>query len=436
MELRPYQTVAISRLNKAFSSGFRSPVIVLPCGGGKSVICAEIAKKWASQEKNVLFLVHRIELVEQIVDTFTNYGVDLNFCDIKMVQSSKNLTRQYDLIITDESHHSTCRTYQNIYRKFPEALRVNVTATPCRVDGRGLGETCDKLLETVTVRWLIDNHYLAPFEYYTPKIVDVMKLQKRAGEYVDQTSLFDRPKIYGDIFKYYQVGKKAICYCASIEHSKKMVEEFNKRGIAAAHLDGGVDKNTRKQIIEDFRTGKIMVLCNYSLIAEGFDVPDCEMVLLLRKTASLNLYIQMTMRCMRYKEGKTATILDFCGNVFEHGLPDEEHKWSLDSRKKIKTNQSSEPEIVARECKFCFKTYAGRGKICPYCGADNGKTKKEIEQEQKAELIRVAAVERLTKKQEQAQCKSYEELVQLGIQRGYKQPCYWAMRVWQGRMFK
>lgn len=436
MELRPYQNEAISKLNEAFSNGFRSPVIVLPCGGGKSIICAEIARKWASETKKVLFLVHRIELIEQIAQTFLEYGVDLNNCEIRMVQSSKNLTQQYDLIITDESHHSTCRIYQNIYRKYPRALRVNVTATPCRMDGRGLGETCDYLIETVDVQYLINNHYLAPFEYYTPKVVDVINIQKRAGEYVDQTSLFDKPKIYGDIFKYYQVGKKAICYCASIRHSQKMAEEFNKRGISAAHLDGGVDKQTRKQIIEDFRTGKIMVLCNFALIAEGFDVPDCDMVLLLRKTASLNLFIQMTMRCMRYREGKTATILDFCGNVFEHGLPDEKHKWTLDSKKKIKTNSSSEPEILARECKFCYRTYAGQGRICPYCGADNGKTKKEIEQDEKAELERVQKIEKISKRIEQGKAKTFEELVKLGKERGYKNPSFWAMKIIQGRKYK
>lgn len=433
MELRPYQKEIISKIGKALRV-YKSPVVVLPCGGGKSVICADIAKQATEKEKQVLFLVHRIELVDQIKSTFSNYGVDLQLCDIKMVQSSKNLTRSYDLILTDESHHSTCRTYQNIYRKFPNALRVNVTATPCRTDGRGLGETCDYLLETVNAKWLIENKYLAPFEYYMPKImIDFSNLKKVAGEYVDQTQLFDKPRIYGDIFKYYRQGKKAICYCSSIEHSQKVANEFNQRGIPAKHLDGGVDKQTRKQIIEDFRTGKVMVLCNYSLIAEGFDVPDCDMVLLLRKTASLNLFIQMTMRCMRYKEGKTAIILDFCGNAYEHGLPDEDRKWSLDAKKKIQTNTSSEPDVVARTCKQCFKTYSGTNPICPYCHADNGKTQKQLEQDEKEELERIQKIERQKKKQEQAQAKTFEELLKIGVERGYKNPSWWASKIIQNR---
>lgn len=436
MELRPYQKDIIAKIDKVFLQGFTSPVVVLPCGGGKSVICADIAKNFTKQQKQVLFMVHRIELIDQITNTFNVYGVNAELCDIKMVQSSKSLNKDYDLIITDESHHATCRTYQNVYKKFPNALRINVTATPCRTDGRGLGETCDYMLTTVDVDWLIDNKYLSPFEYYTPRIVDVMNLKKIAGEYVDQTELFDKPKIYGDIFKYYQVGKKAICYCASIQHSIKMAEEFNSRGIPAKHIDGGIGKQERKQIIEDFRTGKVMVLCNYGLIAEGFDVPDCDMVLLIRKTASLNLFIQMTMRCMRFKENKVATILDFCGNCYEHGLPNDKRKWSLDSKVKVKTNPSSEPEVLARECKNCFRTYAGTNRICPYCGFDNGKTKKEIEQEEKAELERVKSIEKISKKQEQANCKTFEELVQLGKLRGYKYPSHWAMKVLQGRKYR
>lgn len=433
MELRPYQREIVNKIDKVLQT-YKSPVVVLPCGGGKSVICADIAKQATRSGKEVLFLVHRIELVDQIRDTFQRYGVDSEHCDIKMVQSSKYLDKYYDLILTDESHHSTCRTYQNIYKKFPMAKRVNVTATPCRTDGRGLGETCDYLLETVDTKWLIENKFLSPYEYYSPKILaDFSSLKKIAGEYENQTELFDKPKIYGDIFKYYKPGKKAICYCASIEHSLKVAAEFNQRGIPARHLDGGIGKEERRQIIEDFRTGKIMVLCNYSLIAEGFDVPDCDMVMLLRKTASLNLFIQMTMRCMRYKEGKTAIILDFCGNVYEHGLPDEKRKWSLDTKKKLRTNSSSEPDVVARTCKFCFKTYSGTNRICPYCHEDNGKTKKQIEQDEKEELERILVLEKLTKRQEQSKARTFEELIKLGKDRGYKNPSYWAMQILRGR---
>ena len=118
-------------------------------------------------------------------------------------------------------------------------------------------------------------------------------------------------------------------------------------------------------------------------MGEGLDISDCSMIMMLRKTASLNLFIQMSMRCMRYQKGKTAYIYDFCGNVFEHGLPDDKRSWSLDSKMKMSRNESAEPDILVRQCKSCLRVYSGTSRICPYCGTNNGLTRKEIEQGQK-----------------------------------------------------
>ena len=432
MELRAYQKNIINKLKLAFNNGYKSPVIVLGCGGGKSIVCADIAKSATLKKNAVLFLVHRIELVEQITKTFIDYGVDMLLCDIAMIQSAKKLNRDYKLIITDESHHNTCTTYKNIYKRFPNVKRINVTATPCRTDGRGLGETCDCLIETVTTKWLIKNNYLAPYEYYTITLdgFSPETLKKIRGEYEDITDLLDKPKIYGDIFKYYKIGKKAICYCSSIKHSQATAEAFNNRGISAAHIDGNTPKSEREQIIQNFRDGKIMVLCNFSLISEGFDMPDCDMVLILRKTASLGLFIQMTMRCMRYKKNKIATILDFCGNAYEHGLPDDDRQWTLDSKVKQQRNESAEPDILTRQCKNCFKVYAGNNRICPYCNFDNGKTKKQIEQEKQAELERITEIKKRQDKNDLKQAnKSLEALKEYGRKHNYSP--YWAIKRWQ-----
>lgn len=422
MKLYNYQQIIITKLKQTLLNGYNSPVIVLGCGGGKSFICADIVKSATLKKNAVLFLVHRIELIEQITETFINYGVDMSLCDIAMVQSAKKLNREYKLIITDESHHNTCKTYQNIYDKYPNVKRINVTATPCRTDGRGLGETCDYLIETVSTKWLIKNNYLSPYEYYTITLdgFNPETLKKFCGEYEDVTDLLDKPRIYGDIFKHYKTGKKAICYCSSIKHSINTAQEFNNRGINAAHIDGNTPKEQRKQIINDFRNGKIMVLCNYALISEGFDVPDCDMVLLLRKTTSLGLFIQMTMRCMRFKENKTAIILDFCGNAYEHGLPDDDRKWTLDSKIKMVKNISAEPDIIARSCKNCFKTYAGNNRICPYCEFDNGKTKKEIEQDKQAELERIIELKKFIKAEHIKTKKRHKEYIKTNIEKDIK----------------
>lgn len=377
----------------------------------------------ATDKKNhVLFMVHRIELVDQIIDTFKACEVDMELCDIGMVQSAHKLSKDYKLIITDESHHATCSTYTNVYDRYPEAYRVNVTATPCRTDGRGLGETCDYLLETVTAKWLIENKYLAPYKYFGINLLKI-KPKKIRGEYEDLTETLSKPKIYGDVLKYYQEGSKVICYCSSLDHSRTTADEFAKKGISSAHIDGTTAKDERKQIIEDFRSGKIKVLCNFSLLGEGFDVPDCDTVMILRKTSSLNLFIQMSMRCMRYRENKQAYIYDFCGNCYEHGLPDDDREWTLDSKVKIKKNETGEPDVLVRICSKCFRAYSStEGRYCPYCNHDNGKTKSEIKADKEAELVEI---KRKNKEQEK-KATTLQDLIELGKSRGYNNPEYWA----------
>ncbi len=417
MKLRNYQIQSINKLRAVLATGFKSPVLVLPCGAGKSVVCAEIAKLSTNKNNKVLFIVHRIELIDQIRETFNNYGVPSELCDIAMIQSAHKLTKDYNLIITDESHHATANTYQRLYERYPNAYRVNVTATPCRNDGRGLGETCDYLISEISVKQLIAMKFLAPYKYYGINLLDT-KPEKVRGEYEDLTEKLSSKKIYGDVLKYYKPGSKVICYCSSLTHSQTTVDEFNNRGIPSAHIDGNTPKEERKEIIKKFRSGEIKVLSNYALLGEGFDVPDCDTVFLLRKTASLNLFIQMSMRCMRYQPNKTAFIYDFCGNCYEHGLPDDDREWNLDSNKKIKTNPDSEPDVMVRICKNCFLAY-NKGAICPYCGFDNGLTAKEIKVIKEAELIEIKKIQKKENAIEKSKLKTINEIIEYAVKKNY-----------------
>ena len=170
--------------------------------------------------------------------------------------------------------------------------------------------------------------------------------------------------------------------------------------------------------MDKFRSGEIQILCNYEIISEGLSVDDCEACLLLRPTKSLILFIQSSMRCMRYKENKTAIILDFVGNYTRFGLPDEDREWKLNyAKKKTGTQESA---IAIRQCSNCFKVYNGNKAECPYCGHDNGKTKEQIKEEEQAELERIKQVEIYQRKQEVWQCKTYGELVEYGKSKGYK----------------
>ena len=181
MPLREYQTELISRTRESWKSGHKRPCIVLGCGGGKSVIVAELARRTTWAGNRVLFIVHRKELCDQIRRTFDWWGVKMELCTIGMVQT---VTRRVDkmsapsLIITDENHHCLANSYRRIYDAFPAAYAVGVTATPVRLDGSGLGDVNDDLIVGPPTRWLIDNGYLADYRYYSVKLIDADALRE------------------------------------------------------------------------------------------------------------------------------------------------------------------------------------------------------------------------------------------------------------------
>ena len=370
IKLREYQSELIENIRKSVLSGHRSIVSVLGCGGGKSVIQAEIACSATDKGNRVLFLVHRKELCEQITGTFTAQGVDMDLCSVSMVQTvSRHLDRiqRPQLIITDEAHHSTAATYKKIYEAFPDTLRLGFTATPCRLGSGGLGEVYDDLITSVSTKWLIDNHYLSPYKYYSVKLADTSKLHIKAGEYkADEIAeLMQSREIYGETVKQWEKlarGRKTIVYCASVKASEATAEQFRQAGYSAYSLDGATDKNARRDIMEQFRRGGITVLCNCDLFGEGLDVPDCECTVLLRPTQSLTLYIQQSMRSMRYMPDKTAIIIDHVGNCYLHGLPDDDREWTLEPKKK------QESIVKIRECPECYAVYPPALSKCPYCG--------------------------------------------------------------------
>lgn len=433
-ELRPYQQDLVSRTSLSWRKGHKAPCIVLPCGGGKSVIVAEIAKRTTENGRLVLFLVHRKELCDQIRATFKWWGVDMDLCNIMMVQTaSRRLERMEKpaLIITDENHHSKAASYKKIYEHFSDSYRVGVTATPVRIDGSGLGDVNDDLIVGVSAKWLIENKCLAPYDYYAPEGTDMSSLKIKNGEFdmKEAEKLLDEKCIYGDAIKHYKKfaeGMKAVCYCVSVRYSEMMAEQFTKAGIPAAHIDGTTPKARRDKIINDFRDGKILILCNVDLISEGFDVPDCSCAILLRPTKSLTLYIQQSMRCMRYKEGKRAVILDHVGNVRRFGMPDDDREWSLDTVKKEKVPEFQ--VIACEKCFFTFPKFKADGKAWKYCPkcleplkhqAETTEKDRDPLEESGAELEKVTEVHVIPAMP--SMCRTVKDLSLYAKSRGYKQ---------------
>lgn len=431
MKLRPYQNKLLDQTRQAYRKGFRRPCIVAPCGAGKSIIVAEMARSATEKGNRILFIVHRNELCEQIKETFKWWGVNMDLCKIAMVQTvTRHLDKEDkpDLIITDENHHCEAKSYRRIYDKWPDVLGVGVTATPIRLSGGGLGEVNDELIIGPSVSELIEWGNLSPFKYYAPKIVDTSKLKVRAGEYVkaDIEEMFNKKMIWGDVIKHYKKlsNGKAICYCSSVNQSKEMALEFCKAGIPAKHIDAKTHKISRKEAINQFRKGIIKILCNVDLISEGFDVPDCDTAILLRPTKSLGLFIQQSMRCMRWQENKTAVIIDHVGNVNRFGTPDVKHEWSLVPKKK----NLNIGDVAIKECMECYRVVPSATKECPYCGFIF-RTEKAAEDpiiDKSAELIEIEGMGGFTVDyRKPSDCKNMKELYNLADNLGYKRGWAW-----------
>lgn len=376
-------------------------------------------------------MVHRQELVKQIRETFAADEIDPRHTTImtvgKIVHRMDKLPRP-TLIITDETHHSLAKTYRTIYEHYFGVARLGFSASPWRMSGQGLGDVYDTMVEGPSVAWLIENHYLAPFDYYAPTGIDISALKKSSTGDFSKKSMDDAigKTIFGDVVQHYKRlanGRQAIVYAHSVDASKSVVDAFQSAGISAAHADAKTPTAERSRIMQAFKTGELTILSNVDLISEGFNVPDCGVVILLRPTASLVLDIQQSMRGMRYQPGKRSIIIDHVANCYRFGVPDTPREWSLDGRAKKKHAQDDAPAI--KTCPACFGVIPARSRACPLCGTEIPIESSEMEQRE-AELKKVTAATFAIKvkyhepEMKLEDAKSYADLQTIAKQRGYK----------------
>ena len=426
-QLHEYQQTLVDRTRQSYIDGFKSPCVVAPCGAGKSVVISEVARLTTLRGNRVMFLVHRRELIDQIKATFTKNKVDLSLVEFGMVQTivrRLDRTAKPSLIITDENHHGMAASYRKIYDHFDDVPKLGFTATPIRLNGSGLGDINDILIEEVDAKWLIENGFLSPYKYYAPRLIDTEQLKLSSMKEFSNASIGQAMQntVYGDVIKHYKQladGEQAIAYCHSIEASKDTRDAFLYHGINAVHIDAKTQKQERDDLIQQFRDREIQVLCNVDLIGEGFDVPDCSTVIMLRPTQSLSLFIQQSMRGMRYRPGKTSIIIDHVDNVRRHGLPDAKREWSLNGIKKTE----SQATIKVRQCTNCFAAYSPEVKECPMCGhVEEVAERKDYEIDESAELEQITEIDVEVKLdfREPTDCKNMKELYYLAKNRGYK----------------
>lgn len=398
-ELRAYQVDVIDRVAAEIAAGRRRVLIVAPTGAGKTVIAAAISAKAQKNGRRILVIAHRIEIVRQTVAKLYDAGVDAGIIQAgfpprpgqpvqvasiqtlhaRAIRSSAMEMPPADILVIDEAHHACAETYQDVIEAYPDAIVIGLTATPCRRDGRGLGNIFDALVECPQVAALIEQKALVPARIYAPSTPDLDGVRVERGDYVESqlAARVNTAELVGDIGMHWLKlgeGRPTICFATGVEHSVAIRNEFRRLGVMAEHIDGSTPADERDAILKGLASGKVELVTNCAVLIEGFDCPEIGCLILARPTKSLGLYRQMIGRALRPAPGKNdAIILDHSGAVFVHGLPEDDIAWTLEidgravNRAHAARSAHAGPGPALVDCPEC-RAVRMRGKPCVVCG--------------------------------------------------------------------
>lgn len=351
IQLRDYQQLLCSRILDSLAE-HRRVMAQLPTGGGKTICFSYIIDEFTKMGANVLVLAHRQELLTQAAGKLISitglpvgmvkaeiqpdYSAPIQVASVQSVVNRLGKIPAPDLIVIDETHHATAKTYTKILATFPQAFVLGVTATPVRTDGKGFDQLFNDLVCGPSVSELMEQGHLCNYKLFADaNPMSTKGVRCQGGDYSvsDLARENDAIALSGNLIQSYQQhadGLKNIVFALNVNHSKTIVQRYQAEGIPAAHLDGNSTDTKRANTLDAFRAGDIQVLSNVGLFGEGFDLPSIEAVQIARPTQSLALHLQMLGRALRPFDGKPhAVIIDHTGNWWNHGLPDEDREWSL-----------------------------------------------------------------------------------------------------------
>ncbi len=267
-----------------------------------------------------------------------------------------------EFIVIDEAHRAMGAQYQALIAFYPSAQILLITATPWRLDGKGLGTIVKKMIVVADMRELIAQKHLLPIRLFRAEDEPNLNgLAIRHGDYKtdELAGVMRQSKLIGNVVDHYiELANKerAIAFATNVAHSLDLTERFIQAGIAAEHLDGTMTKTKREQILARFKSGETRVVSNCDVLVEGVDIPSLHCVILARPTKSITRYLQQVGRAMRpFKGQEYCLVIDHAGCRREHGRPDDFREWSLEDRRvtgRAKEKTVSEPEA------------------CPQCGLD------------------------------------------------------------------
>ena len=450
VQLRDYQESAVQAVRDSFRAGHKKTLLVSPTGSGKTVIFSYIAAGMAKNNKRILIVAHRRELLKQISGALKKVGVShavlsggtpgVPIANV-VVASVFTLVRRmkamkpFDLIIGDEAHHFTpASSWGKVVAGFPSARVLGVTATPERLDGKGMGQMFDDMVMGPTVAELTAQGFLSPAIVYAPSAPDLGSVGTRMGDYVSKQleDAMDKPIITGSAVKHYSKyadGKKAIAFCVSVKHAKDVAEDFRSSGYDAVHIDGGMDDTERDGVLKAFEDGRVQILTSCDLVSEGFDLPSVEVAILLRPTKSLGLFLQQCGRAIRPHPDKEKTIiLDHAGNTARHGFIDDERDWSLADGFVANRGKNGEKVVSVRTCTACFAVHKP-SPSCPVCGHVYPVMARMVKHVDGELVMTSRDDDPDISTQEGLLQKQHRVLTSVARKRGYKNPTQWAFNV-------
>jgi DNA repair protein RadD len=387
-----YELSDVLRIADAFHR-VRRVLYTLPTGGGKTHVAVAHIITARRRGERILFLAHRRELVNQAAKRLIRAGVpecdigvimagDRRACALSPVQvASVDTVRRRnkpdaDFIIVDECHRVMSPTYRSLLALYPNAKVLGLTATPFRLDGKGLRAEFDEIVVGCSPQELIEHGQLVTSRVFTvpDELLPVLKdVRIVAGDY-NQGQLGKvmnrRPLVASIVQEYKRLGedRAAVVFSSGREHARVIQAEFAEAGYAAEYLDGDTPVADRDAMLARLRDGATRVLVNCDVLVEGWDAPWVKCVILARPTRSLGRYLQMVGRVLRRYRGETALVLDHAGNARMHGLPDQDRRegFTLDGRHSV----AKQSEAPLKRCPECGMMVATGFYACPNCGHD------------------------------------------------------------------